>query len=107
MVDYDSDSATNSFNSTITIDGGHLDVIIDEAFVIDNATINMNGAPGTSAILGSRNAMAIGNDAGVLDAYGVEMIGAKVGAVKMAEDRLLFKQAMKKIKTVRPWAGPV
>ena len=68
VVDYDSDSATNSFNSTITIDGGHLDVIIDEAFVIDNATINMNGAPGTSAILGSRNAMAIGNDAGVLDA---------------------------------------
>src|SRR5436189_5816295 len=42
------------------------------------------------------------SDAGVLDAYGVEMIGAKVGAVKMAEDRLLFKQAMKKINLETP-----
>jgi carbamoyl-phosphate synthase large subunit len=42
------------------------------------------------------------SDAGVLDAYHVEMIGAKVGAVKMAEDRLLFKQAMKKINLETP-----
>lgn len=35
--------------------------------------------------------------AGVLDKYNVEMIGAKAGAVKMAEDRLLFKQAMSRI----------
>jgi len=42
------------------------------------------------------------SDAGVLDTYGVEMIGAKVGAVKMAEDRLLFKQAMKKINLETP-----
>jgi carbamoyl-phosphate synthase large subunit len=36
-------------------------------------------------------------DAGVLDQYNVEMIGAKAPAVKMAEDRLLFKHAMKEI----------
>ncbi len=42
------------------------------------------------------------SDAGVLDACGVEMIGAKVGAVKMAEDRQLFKQAMKKINLETP-----
>jgi carbamoyl-phosphate synthase large subunit len=36
-------------------------------------------------------------EAGVLDTYGVEMIGAKAKAVKMGEDRLLFKQAMKEI----------
>jgi carbamoyl-phosphate synthase large subunit len=35
--------------------------------------------------------------AGVLEKYNVEMIGAKAGAVKMAEDRLLFKQAMRQI----------
>src|SRR4029453_15341247 len=35
------------------------------------------------------------SEAGVLEKYGVEMIGAKADAVKMAEDRLLFKQAMK------------
>ncbi len=33
-------------------------------------------------------------ESGVLDEYKVEMIGAKAAAVKMAEDRLLFKQAM-------------
>ncbi|MGH9941169.1 MAG: carbamoyl-phosphate synthase large subunit, partial [Pyrinomonadaceae bacterium] len=33
-------------------------------------------------------------DAGLLEEYGVEMIGAKREAVKVAEDRRLFKQAM-------------
>src|SRR5580765_5421065 len=42
------------------------------------------------------------SDAGVLEAYGVEMIGAKIGAVKMAEDRQLFKEAMKKINLETP-----
>jgi carbamoyl-phosphate synthase large subunit len=31
---------------------------------------------------------------GVLEKYGVELIGAKIGAIKMAEDRGLFKDAM-------------
>jgi carbamoyl-phosphate synthase large subunit len=34
------------------------------------------------------------SDAGVLEEFGVEMIGAKREAVKVAEDRRLFKQAM-------------
>jgi carbamoyl-phosphate synthase large subunit len=36
-------------------------------------------------------------EAGVLDQYGVELIGAKLDAIKKAEDRLLFKDAMRKI----------
>ncbi len=36
-------------------------------------------------------------EAGVLDKYGVELIGANLEAIKKAEDRLLFKDAMKKI----------
>src|ERR1700723_1193935 len=36
-------------------------------------------------------------DAGVLDRYGIELIGAKLEAIKKAEDRLLFKDAMTKI----------
>jgi carbamoyl-phosphate synthase large subunit len=36
-------------------------------------------------------------EAGVLDRYGVELIGAKLDAIKKAEDRLLFKDAMHKI----------
>src|SRR5262245_32316929 len=41
-------------------------------------------------------------DSGILDEYKVEMIGAKAKAVKMAEDRLLFKQAMKEIGLETP-----
>ncbi len=33
----------------------------------------------------------------MLDKYGVELIGAKLDAIKKAEDRLLFKDAMRKI----------
>src|SRR5579872_4360792 len=36
-------------------------------------------------------------EAGVLDKYGVELIGAKLESIKKAEDRLLFKDAMRKI----------
>src|SRR5215475_7747053 len=36
-------------------------------------------------------------EAGVLDQYGVELIGAKIDSIKKAEDRLLFKDAMRKI----------
>ena len=32
-----------------------------------------------------------------LDKYGVELIGAKIDSIKKAEDRLLFKDAMRKI----------
>ncbi|MBV9308925.1 MAG: carbamoyl-phosphate synthase large subunit [Acidobacteriaceae bacterium] len=36
-------------------------------------------------------------ESGVLDEYGVELLGAKIDAIKKAEDRLLFKDAMRKI----------
>ncbi|MGA8030139.1 MAG: carbamoyl-phosphate synthase large subunit, partial [Bryobacteraceae bacterium] len=36
-------------------------------------------------------------ESGILDKYGVELIGAKIEAIKKAEDRLLFKDAMQKI----------
>ncbi|MEO8595214.1 MAG: carbamoyl-phosphate synthase large subunit [Candidatus Solibacter sp.] len=41
-------------------------------------------------------------EAGVLDKYGVELIGAKIDAIKKAEDRLLFKDAMRKIGLETP-----
>ncbi len=37
------------------------------------------------------------SEAGILDKYGVELIGAKLPAIKKAEDRELFKEAMIKI----------
>jgi carbamoyl-phosphate synthase large subunit len=42
---------------------------------------------------------------GVLEKYGVELIGAKLPAIKKAEDRTLFKEAMKKIGLEVPNSG--
>jgi carbamoyl-phosphate synthase large subunit len=42
---------------------------------------------------------------GVLDKYNVELIGAKLPAIKMAEDRTLFKQAMERIGLQVPRSG--
>src|SRR3954462_6338643 len=36
-------------------------------------------------------------EAGILDEFGVELIGAKIESIKKAEDRLLFKDAMRSI----------
>jgi carbamoyl-phosphate synthase large subunit len=44
-------------------------------------------------------------EAGVLDTYGVELIGAKLQAIKKAEDRDLFKAAMRKIGLDLPNSG--
>jgi carbamoyl-phosphate synthase large subunit len=43
-------------------------------------------------------------ESGVLEKYGVELIGAKLNAIKIAEDRLLFKQAMDEIGLQMPKA---
>ncbi|ADU97525.1 carbamoyl-phosphate synthase, large subunit [Thermovibrio ammonificans HB-1] len=45
------------------------------------------------------------HEAGILEKYGVELIGAKVEAIKKAEDRELFKEAMLKIGLEVPKSG--
>jgi carbamoyl-phosphate synthase large subunit len=44
-------------------------------------------------------------ESGVLDKYGVELIGAKLPAIQKAEDRALFKDAMMKIGLAVPQSG--
>ncbi|HEX9919994.1 MAG TPA: carbamoyl-phosphate synthase large subunit, partial [Candidatus Methylomirabilis sp.] len=44
-------------------------------------------------------------ESGALDRYGVELIGAKLHAIKAAEDRELFKQAMQRIGLSLPESG--
>ncbi|KAK4483532.1 hypothetical protein RD792_010729 [Penstemon davidsonii] len=44
-------------------------------------------------------------ESGVLEKYGVELIGAKLDAIKKAEDRDLFKQAMKNVGLKTPPSG--
>jgi carbamoyl-phosphate synthase large subunit len=45
------------------------------------------------------------SDAGILEEHGVEMIGAKREAIKVAEDRELFKQAMEEVGLPMPRGG--
>ena len=45
------------------------------------------------------------HEAGVLDEYGVTLIGANVDAIKLGEDRLLFRDAMKEIGVETPASG--
>ncbi|PYN32578.1 MAG: carbamoyl phosphate synthase large subunit [Candidatus Rokuibacteriota bacterium] len=44
-------------------------------------------------------------EAGTLDRFGVELIGAKLEAIRKAEDRALFKQAMERIGLALPRSG--
>ena len=44
-------------------------------------------------------------ESGVLERFGVELIGAKLGAVKVAEDRSLFREAMREIGLDVPSSG--
>src|SRR5438067_12184402 len=49
-------------------------------------------------------AVALADD-GTLDRFGVELIGAKIPAIRKAEDRALFKQAMERIGLALPRSG--
>ncbi|HTF37059.1 MAG TPA: carbamoyl phosphate synthase large subunit, partial [Blastocatellia bacterium] len=51
-------------------------------------------------------AVALAED-GTLERFGVELIGAKLEAIKVAEDRLLFKGAMEEIGLEMPLSGYV
>ena len=55
---------------------------------------------------GLNTAMALA-DMGVLDKYGVELIGASRAAIEMAEDRKLFREAMDRIGLESPRASIV
>lgn len=45
------------------------------------------------------------SEEGVLDRYGVRLVGANVEAIKKAEDRLLFREAMERIGLRMPKSG--
>src|SRR5438876_1973316 len=55
---------------------------------------------------GLNTAVALAED-GTLDRFGVELIGAKLPAIKKAEDRELFKAAMQKIGLILPRSASV
>ncbi|MGA7524859.1 MAG: carbamoyl-phosphate synthase large subunit [Acidobacteriaceae bacterium] len=76
---------------------------LDEILRIEVQRLKDEGRDGVFAVLptvGGQTALNLAvelSDAGILDKYGVELIGAKLEAIKKAEDRLLFKDAMTRI----------
>ncbi len=76
---------------------------LDEILRIETEMLAASGHPGKFAVLptvGGQTALNLAvelADAGILDKYGIELIGAKLDAIKKAEDRLLFKDAMTRI----------
>ena len=66
----------------------------------DGAGANLPGKFALLPTVGGQTALNLAvdlADAGILDKYDVELIGAKLEAIKKAEDRLLFKDAMLRI----------
>ncbi len=76
---------------------------VEEILRVETAMLKASGETGVFAVLptvGGQTALNLAvdlSDSGVLEKYGVELIGAKLEAIKKAEDRLLFKDAMTKI----------
>jgi carbamoyl-phosphate synthase large subunit len=76
---------------------------VEEIIRIESEMLSNQPVAGKFALLptvGGQTALNLAvdlADAGVLDHYNVELIGAKLEAIKKAEDRLLFKDAMVRI----------
>jgi carbamoyl-phosphate synthase large subunit len=76
---------------------------VEEIIRLETEMLAANPASGKFALLptvGGQTALNLAvdlADAGILDKYNVELIGAKLEAIKKAEDRLLFKDAMIRI----------
>jgi carbamoyl-phosphate synthase large subunit len=76
---------------------------LDEILRIESEMLRDQRRDGVFALLptvGGQTALNLAvdlADAGILDRYNVELIGAKLEAIKKAEDRLLFKDAMTRI----------
>jgi carbamoyl-phosphate synthase large subunit len=71
-----------------------------EAEMLDSDGLGSKGKFALLPTVGGQTALNLAvelADSGVLDKFGVELIGAKLEAIKKAEDRLLFKDAMTRI----------
>ncbi|MEK9773070.1 MAG: carbamoyl-phosphate synthase large subunit [Opitutae bacterium] len=95
-------SLVNSNPATIMTDPEFADATYVEPLTVESVTkiIEKEKPDALLPTLGGQTGLNLSLDlfhAGVLEANGVEMIGAKPEAIKKGEDRELFKQAMLKI----------
>src|SRR6202165_2460384 len=92
----------NSNPATIMTDPGLANSTYVEPLTVDFAeeVIRKERPDALLSTVGGQTGLNLSVDlaeAGILDKYGVELIGAKLESIKKAEDRLLFKDAMRKI----------
>src|SRR5580700_2678987 len=84
---------------------------VEEIIRIESEMLAANPNSGKFALLptvGGQTALNLAvdlADTGVLDKYNVELIGAKLEAIKKAEDRLLFKKTMQDVGLKVPKSG--
>src|SRR6267378_792099 len=100
----------NSNPATIMTDPETADVTYIEPLTVESvaAIIRREKPDALLPTVGGQTALNLAialSDAGVLDECGVELIGAKRDAVKIAEDRQLFKKAMDEAGLLMPRGG--
>jgi carbamoyl-phosphate synthase large subunit len=100
----------NSNPATIMTDPGMADRTYIEPLTVESVSeiIKKEKPDALLPTVGGQTALNLAialDDAGVLEANGVEMIGAKRQAIKVAEDRMLFKQAMDEAGMQMPRGG--
>ena len=100
----------NSNPATIMTDPETADVTYIEPLTVASVTeiIRRERPDALLPTVGGQTALNLAialDDAGVLREYGVEMIGANRDAIKVAENRLLFKQAMDEAGLAMPRGG--
>jgi len=100
----------NSNPATIMTDPETADVTYIEPLTVEavSAIIRRERPDALLPTVGGQTALNLAialSDAGVLDECNVEMIGAKREAVKVAEDRRLFKKAMDEVGLPMPRGG--
>jgi len=92
----------NSNPATIMTDPETADVTYIEPLTVDilELIIKKERPDAVLPTMGGQTALTLAvelAEKGILETYGVELIGARLDAIKKAEDRDLFKEAMKKI----------
>ncbi|HHE72813.1 MAG TPA: carbamoyl-phosphate synthase large subunit, partial [Chloroflexi bacterium] len=92
----------NSNSATIMTDPDLSDAVYIEPLTVPSleAIIRRERPDALLSTLGGQTALNLAVDLaeeGVLDRYGVELIGASVTSIRLAEDRALFKQTMTQI----------
>src|SRR6195256_2699392 len=100
----------NSNPATIMTDPETSDVTYIEPLTVESvsAIIRKERPDALLPTVGGQTALNLAialDDCGVLEECGVEMIGAKREAIKIAEDRVLFKQAMDEAGLLMPRGG--